>query len=415
MKSKGVSETDFSNRSIEKNVYSSGMRYSDEKQSVRLSYQYRDETNIQNYVENSSSLDYDTNQIQNKIDLRYSYDVSKEIKFNSNISYLKDSLYSNETKSADIYISWSPKENYNGSISMGTSQYSYLDDVMDYHTISQSFRYKVTPSFYISQNLNFYKTYSSTINSESLNLMLMANHNYNKRILDDINFNFNTALSAQERRYVTVSKIENIIQNNQDKVYRVSFSTSATKPLPTISSTLMVGGSYSNDETSQDDKRTSYSANMSITSKVFGIFNNMLDANYVKYDSSMNGIVNNTYRRTISDTIGMPVRLGIRGSMNFRAGVINTLYSNNIETRQTTSPTANISLNYRLFTRLMFRSSVNISNNLNTTTNRSYASLTFKAGKTFFSTEYQYNKRETEGDYLLYNSERSDILSLIHI
>ncbi|WP_373071336.1 hypothetical protein [Sulfurimonas sp.] len=413
LKTEGISESNTASRSIETDIYNSSLKYTNDQHNVQLNYQHRKETIAQQYIENNESLNNDSKQIQNKFDIRYLWDVSKDFKFSSNASYLEDSLYSTKTTSANVNLNWNPKEKYNASMSMGTSQYKYLEDTMNSYDVNQNFGYKFSPSFYISEIFNYYKSESSKLSSDSLSLLLMANYRYDKIIFNDIRFNFFSSLSAQENETNTVSKVDNITNNNQKETYRVNLNARASKQLPSINSNFMLSSTYSNSITSEDEKLKNYSLNSFLSSKIFSIFTNILDAKYMQYDRSVNSVDGKTTttkstKRSIEESIGFPLRFGLRGGMSFRVGVTNIVYTNNEETQSSTSPTADISLNYRFFTKLMFKSAMRIYKNFDTTYRTGNADLTFRSGKTYFAMGYQYNKSETTGEQLLYNTKRSN-------
>lgn len=410
----GVSESSYSSQTTETTDYQTAFMYETKKQDLRIAYQHTEEKIIFNIADSNITNGDTTMQGQDLLNIFHRWSISDYWKLNSAISYQQDNFYATKNTNANVDLEWTPQAKYSASLNMTGSKFEYSEGAMNMYSINQDFRYKVTPTLTISETIFASTIDSDVMSSDSTNLILRANHIYDKTIFQDTSLKINTSLNAQESDLKTASYRENnsTSTNITKEIYNLNVNLGTSTPLPSIKSSAYFRTAYSQMLSSEDEEQQTYNINLSISSKILSIISNSIDARYVQSDSifyrSTGEAVNNSATlRSLSESVSVPLRLGIRGSVNLRVGVTNMVTANNGITRSSTSPMANLNLNYRFFTKLMFRSDLSINQSFDTLTYTGSANLTYEVGKTFLSMSYQYNKSETEAYNGLTENEKS--------
>ena len=198
--------------------------------------------------------------------------------------------------------------------------------------------------------------------------------------------------------------------------YAFNINTSLSTQLPSINSRTNISTSYSNTINSDDTQRQNYSFALGLNSRIFNTISNNVNLSYTQYESSYTTLeagkkTSSSISTNMSDSLSFPsIRLGIRGAVNYNAGVSATSTINNGVTSSVMSYNAAASIRYRFFTKLMFTSNINVSQTTNVTTYSGSANLNFRAGKTSFLMGYRYNNSETVDTINPTSSERSSIM-----
>lgn len=417
----GISQSADRIQSTQTNNYNTSLFYSSEAHIFNVAYRYLEEENGLVYNDDNSTTDRHRTSVRQSITVSDKWKIYEDLNMNSKVSYQDDKNTQSSTVRADTSLSWSPKEKkYTGSLSLGASRLAYANRITDTYNISQNLSYKLTPTLTISESISMYSLESPSVSSNYTSMVLGASHRYRKKFFEDMLFDLRTNIGAQQFNSKTVSKTDSNTTNSTStntsrETYDFRIGANVSKPLSSINSSMTMNSYYLKSVTVGDSSRQNYSLRLSLSSKFLRIITNSMAASYQQFDSSrkqVNGenISSSSSVRVLSDSLSFPLRLGIKGRMNFRAGIYSRTATNNGTVTTNVSPSAGVTLNYRFFTKLMFRSGITVNQVYDTLSYTGNANLTYVAGKSSFSMKYMYNKQETTGAINAGEQESSSLM-----
>lgn len=383
--------------------YNTGASYKKDDHNINITYYHTEQSYNQKYEDYNLTTYRDELSVDDRLSINYKWDISKELKFNSSASQTSDSDLSLKSTNANFRLQWQPGAKYGGSIFADAYRYEYEDinqtkSIIDILSLVQNFRYKVLDSLSINES-SFISSYnSSTTNGTSSNISLDANHVYNKKVFNDATLQISTRVGTKQSLSVTNNTLDNNTDRTYNSDYLFNISESLSKPFPSIYSILYINSSYNyNLQTKEKENLSTHTFNAasSLSSVFYTLRNNL------KFRTSINkSKILSTTSNIISDDISTSMRLGIRGKVNFKAGV--NYNSNKIDDSfvDRASIYTGAGAQYRFFHKLMF----NVNSNVNQDINTDYlayslnSGLTYAGAKTSLSIKFKYNKTEYDSD-----------------
>lgn len=400
-------------------TYNGSFRYSENAHNVQANYSHAIQENEQHYINDAVTS---VNQVKDIFNIAHTWNASKDLRVSSGASYENDEFYMSENIDADVNLYWTPEgRDYEGSFSAYGSKMDYADSigaqkyVFNSINLNQTFNYKLTENINLSENAMMYLYDSPFAKGSNSYVNLDAMHNYTTTFFEDVPFSLLSRVGVQKNDSTYETNLENNNTTASTSVERYNFDVNARakKAFPSLKSTLNLDSGYYLSIYSIEQEERRYNFNIFFLSKLFSIVNNNISARYMQTDRSSTSQetgeeTKNSYSTTtLMEMLDFYFNLGMRGRAGFRVGVEYEKIKSDEQTLSRVSPRGEINLNYRFFKNWMFDSSARVSEIYNTLEYSGNANLAFKAGKTYFSMGYQYNRSEVESVFSKIQNERS--------
>lgn len=412
---------EFSDRlqNSQTSTYNSSFRYSEGAHNVQANYSHAIQENEQQYINDAITS---VNQVKDIFNIAHTWNASKDLRVSSGASYESDEFYMSENIDADVNLYWNPEgKDYEGSFSAYGSKMEYADSigaqkyVFNSINLNQTFNYKLTENINLSENAMMYLYDSPSAKGSNSYVNLDAMHNYTTTFFEDVPFSLLSRVGVQKNDSTYKTNLENNSTTASTSIERYNFDVNARarKEFPSLKSTLNLDSGYYLSIYSIEQEEQRYNFNIFFLSKLFSIVNNNISARYMQTDRSSisketGEETKNSYSTTsLMEMLDFYFNLGMRGRAGFKVGVEYEKMQSDQQTLSRVSPRGEVNLNYRFFKNWMFDSSARVSEFYNTLEYSGNTNLSFKAGKTYFSMGYQYNKSEVESVYSKIQNERS--------
>ncbi len=403
--------------------YNTSLQYNEESSNFQLKYTRFDEK-VKKESLNASE------QLSDSVDMYYQWKISKELRFVSSASYRESEYSSTLSKSSNAYLNlnWRPTSKFNASL---TANGSRIDSIytessteelsgrFDSYNIAQSLSYNITPTLSISQFASQYIYESETVSGDIININLNIAHSYRKTYSSGTSLMISTSLGGQTIDSTYLQIEDNNSSSTSTQRYTFSSIASITEQFPSISSRISMGVDYYKTLTSTDEIMQRYGSNIYLLSNFSSILLNNLKANILKsdteslmYDEGSASYLLSKHSMTVtsvSDTLGLTLRLGIDGKFRFKVGVMYINSKVEDEYTERIKPLASISLNYQFTQKLIFDANAHIDRDLieEYTNYTGSANLRYSIGKTFLEVRYNYYKTEYDPQINLDDYERN--------
>ncbi|RUM61888.1 MAG: hypothetical protein DSZ03_07750 [Sulfurimonas sp.] len=425
-KNKGVYEGIATLQDRDTTTYRISARRNKENYNLQVSYLHLKRITDQTYASREATT---IDQTDDRVDVKYGWDISKTLTFNSGLSYLKSDYYRTESTTADASLRWMPNQKYNGMISMSASRSDQLTNIsdvgdtqvygnqVDMLNINQVFNYNVTPEFMLTESMSYYNYSADAASGTNYNLRLGAN--YRKKLYTDTRLQLTSSIDMRSTENSTKTTIYSDYQSLDKTSYIVNLGARVNQNLPTIRSTLNAGMMYYAMRTSLDETRDRYSINSSLYTKLFGEFTNRIEGSYMN-DKSLTFLNTNNdlYSRVITrldlgEYVDYTTRLGVRGRLSLKVGVRYSKIDNDGLIVSRTVPRADMNLNYRFWQRLIFSAGAHVDKDLtyNYMNYSANANINYRIRKISFSMGYQYYR--TKVTDVMDNLEGTDVLVIV--
>ncbi len=408
-KNKGVYEGIASLQDRDTTTYRIAARRNEENYNLQVSYQHLKRITDQTYINREQTH---INQTDDTVDITYGWNISNTLTLSSGLRYLKSDYFRTESTTADASLRWVPNKKYNGMISMSASRSDQLinsSDIgdaqiygnqVDMFNFNQVFNYNVTPELTLTENMSYYKYSADT--SDGTNYSLRLGANYSKQLHPDTRIQLTSSIDMRSSKSDTAATEYSSYQSLDKESYILNVGARINQNLPSIRSTLNAGVTYYTMETSLDETRDRYNLNGSLFTRLFGEFNNRIEANYMKDDSltylgNNDGLFSRTITRLdLGEYVDYATRLGIKGRLSLKVGVRYSKIDNDGLVVSRTIPRADMNLNYRFWQRLIFSAGAHVDKDLtyNYINYSANANISYKIRKVAFTMGYQYFKTE---------------------
>ncbi len=412
----------FTYQEIESDLYKASIRRSKQAYSYQLGYSHL-ERNVNTTTLTDSNIS--TNEVDDTVDFTYRWKISDTLTFNSDARYTDSEYYKYKTTIANLYLRWRPKKQYNGSIAVSGSHTDHFSDTNDTRIysetvdtldVSQMFSYMPTSDLTFTENIGFHTYKTSVVEGDNANLRLGAH--YNKQLTQDtrvrMSGSFDTLTNETRRKPTLTNDLNGTTRRNS---YTLDARATVTEKLPSLRSTLDVGGNYYMVRTSLDEKRDRYSANLAFASQLTSGLRNRFDASYLNEQGRAIFLRNNVdefvyrsvIRTDISEYLDYTTRLGVKGRVTGKLGLRYSDIENDGLHIERIVPRADLTVNYRFFQRLIVAAGAHADRDLsyNYMNYSGNASINYSIRKTTFRMGYQYYKTERTDDLFFPDYERT--------
>jgi len=381
-------------------TYRTSLRKNEKNYSFQLNYSNVKQIIEKEYVDGNKTI---LQSAESNIDLRYVWGISDALKLNTYSYYRDNEAFSTATASASVNLSWNPKTEHRGSISIDIFNIEDDYDGTQSININQSYGYSMTKNLNFTQRANYNKITSGSIIGETMSLG--SGINYVKAISKDTKINCSANANARSNSNDSnTSSLSSI-------TYTYSGRAGVRQNLNSINSKLNMNLGYYGSTSSLSDSSDRYNAGLSLTTTFFSLIKNHFNSTYYKEETKLNylntSITRDVSRITIDDNIKYSTRIGIKGRISTNVGISYSNIKNESETITRTMPKCDIKFRYKLRPKLRFDSGFHIDKDLTyDIMNYSLDSkLAFSGRMTSVSIGYNYNKMVAGGSGDISNRE----------
>ncbi|QOY51870.1 hypothetical protein [Candidatus Sulfurimonas baltica] len=348
------------------NSYNTGVSYLTGRHIFRLKYKNKKNTTTGDVMQRNDE--------DNSVKFTHKFKIDKDIVLDSDFMYNNyvfenDGITDTTTMGGNINLTWNPQAKYQGTILMNFNRvdfYSRMDSnssstetmyITDTLNINQNFVYRPNNDFSISQNISYFYLDSDDFSSETSNIKLNSTYKHTKKLSPQRSLTYGGSAAVimnqnnRSRSLKEINKIETETETNTN--FNANANISLSEKLPSINSSLNVGGGYAGSRGSDSQGTDTYILNSSLSSRLWLFYNNMK----ISYASSKTQTILN-----YSDDLRLNYsrRVGLKGRLDssFIARYTKTI-NDKIIIEQIIS-SASLGFKYRFFTRLNFSTNANL-------------------------------------------------------
>lgn len=396
--------------------YRASIRRDEKAYSVQLAYNHTEQDIEELFVDTYSEK---TDQEDDTVNLLYRWIINDELTLNTNANYSESDYLLTTTTLANLNLSWAPKKEYYGSLYVSASSSDYYSDInelnvqtkelldtMDTVSISQLFGYRITENLNLTQSLGYNGYTNNNGEGDNINANLGTSYSFS------IDENTSATMSISGGVNLNTTKLVNDLNSSSSSKqnYLINTSAGVTKILASINSKLNTNASIYQSKNSIDESNGRYSLGSSLSSRILSEYFNSFNVNYLienakyrSYTVGNEGMSSRAIRRLdVSDNVNFSNRLGVMGSVFTNVGVVYSNIKNDELTLIRVVPKADVTLNYRLGPRLMYKAAAHVHSDItyDVLTYSANTELSYVTGKTSVLLAYRYNKIENgAGNY----------------
>lgn len=372
-------------------TYRNAIRKRDDNYNFQLDYTNTNDLFQRDYADGNKTT---TKSVENNTNLVYRWDINDDFLFNTYSFYREKEFvgtesYSSATTSATANLNWQPKNKHSASLSLDGFTIEDTFNTTKSVSVRQSYAYKVTKDFTISQQSD-YNIVTSNLNVTK-SMSVGSGLNYIKVITQDTRIN--VSLTANVRSNTSDS---NTSVNSDMHTYYARAGLG--HDMGYINSQLNVNTGYYGSSSTSGEKDDRYNADLSLATILFSLIRNHFSAAYYKEKAALRYadvfIDRKINKINVDDYISNSSKIGINGSITTKIGVSYSNIENGVTRTEHLNPKGALNFKYRLGPKLFFTSDMHVDTDLiyDIMTYRSNNSLAFNSGKTNISLGYNYNK-----------------------